>query len=29
LALFTALSHLIGSLLLTWLGLKVVAWWAA
>jgi CrcB protein len=28
LALLTALAHLIGSLLLTWLGLKLVAWWA-
>ncbi|MCE2879555.1 MAG: fluoride efflux transporter CrcB [Comamonadaceae bacterium] len=29
LALFTALAHLIGSLVLTWLGLKLVAWWAS
>jgi fluoride exporter len=29
LALLTALAHLIGSLLLTWLGLKLVAWWSA
>ncbi len=29
LALFTALTHLIGSLVLTWLGLKLVAWWAS
>lgn len=26
-ALLTAMAHLIGSLLLTWLGLKAVAWW--
>lgn len=29
LALFIALAHLMGSLLLTWLGLKAVAWWTA
>jgi CrcB protein len=29
LALLTAMAHLIGSLLLTWLGLKAVAWWTA
>jgi CrcB protein len=29
LALLTALAHLVGSLLLTWLGLKLVAWWSA
>jgi CrcB protein len=28
-ALQTAMAHLIGSLLLTWLGLKAVAWWTA
>lgn len=28
-ALLTAMAHLIGSLVLTWLGLKAVAWWAA
>jgi CrcB protein len=28
-ALLTAMAHLIGSLLLTWLGLKAVAWWTA
>jgi CrcB protein len=28
LALLAVLAHLIGSLLLTWLGLKLVAWWA-
>jgi CrcB protein len=29
LALLTAMAHLTGSLLLTWLGLKAVAWWTA